>query len=226
MIANPVPGSTRERNDGGYAADSGLDILVPTGTPCVACADGQILYSEPGHTPWLEDTDLSMPGYQGPHSVLLLLDEPFQAHRLTIRYAWYTHLTRVAYSVPDGGATRRVRAGEVIAWSGIGNRVPHLHFGLLSNRSQGAGQFLTDRQVADLVWPRGVQTAPVPPTKHDPAHRLKIFLNEGRTRAFRDGVEVAGAEVRVLRTATGQMHVWIDGDEVKPASVTVDIAHR
>lgn len=226
MILNPIPGSTRERNDGGYPADSGLDILVPVGTPCVACADGELVYSEPGHTPWYEDTNPDIPGLQGPHSILLRLDQPFSAYGLTVRFAWYTHLTRVAYDVPDGGPPRRVRAGELIGWTGIGNRVPHLHFGLLSARTQREGEFLTDRQVADLIWPRPARPRPPAPRQHQALHRSKLFLHDNHARGFADGVEQAGLDVRVRIEPRGQMFVWVNGSQVKARTVSLDVAHE
>lgn len=225
MILNPVPGSTRERNDGGYAADSGLDLLLPAGTPCIACADGELVYSEPGHTPWYEDTNLEIPGLQGPNSILLRLDSPFTYAGLTVRYAWYTHLSRTAYLVPDGSSPRRVSAGEVIGWTGIGNKVPHLHFGLLSNRAQRDGEFLSDREVADLIWPRAVPPVPPPPVT-GALHRAKAFLHDNRARAFSDGAEQATLDIRVRLEPRGQMFVWVNGSQVRARSVDVDVAYE
>lgn len=226
MILNPIPGSTREKNDGGYPADSGLDILVPVGTPCVACADGELVYSEPGHTPWIEDTNLDLPGFQGPSSVLLRLARPFQAHGLKVRYAWYTHLTRVEHQVSDGDSPRPVRAGDVIGWTGIGNRVPHLHFGLLSARSQRQGEFLTDRQVAELVWPAARRPSLPPPERHTPLHRAKLFLHDNKARGFVDGAEQAALDIRVRLEPRGQMFVWINGTQVKARHLAVDVGHE
>jgi hypothetical protein len=45
-LINPVPTSGWNEN-GSYVGDSGLDILVPTNTPCVCAADGVIEYAEP-----------------------------------------------------------------------------------------------------------------------------------------------------------------------------------
>lgn len=222
MILSPIPGSTREKNDGGYAADTGLDLLVPPGTPCIACADGELVYSEAGHTPWIEDTNPDIPGLQGPHSILLRLARPFESGGLLVRFAWYTHLTKVAYAVPDGGLPRPVRAGEILGWTGIGNRVPHLHFGLLSARSQQDGEFLSDRQVADLVWP------PRPPARvrqaqHTPLHRSKLFLHNNLARGFNDGSEQAALDIRVHLEPRGAMFVWVNGSQVKARTITVDV---
>ena len=227
MILNPIPGSTRERNDGGYAADSGLDLLTPPGTPCIAVADGELVYSEAGHTPWVEDTNPDIPGLQGPHSILLRLKQTFSYGGLTVRFAWYTHLTAVEYDVPDGSQTQPVRAGEVIGWTGIGNRGPHLHFGLLSARSQGPGEFLSDRQVADLVWPvSSPRTPSEPPAQHATPHRSKLYLHDNIARGFRDGAEEAALDIRVRLEPRGKMFVWVNGAQVKARSLAVDVGHE
>lgn len=223
-MLSPIPGSTREKNDAGYPADSGLDIAVPVGTACVAVADGVLVYSEPGHTPWVEDTNLAKPGFQYPHSILLKLDKPVELYGKTIRFAWYTHLTSVVHQVPDGG-NRRVKAGEVIAHSGIGNRVPHLHFGLLTARTQREGEFLSDRQVADVIWPRVPLPAPKVQAKHAAQHRTKLFQNERGSRAFQDGSETAALDVHVQRQPDGKLLAWVNGHAVVAHALTLDLAH-
>lgn len=124
----PVPGATAS-NNGAYAADTGLDILVPFGSPVVAAGAGTIIYSEPGHTPWNQPPDTA-------NSILIELDTPFVYQGRQYPYSWYTHLSRLRYSVPDGAGGQRVTQGETIGWTGIGNRVPHLHFGVVWDRPQ------------------------------------------------------------------------------------------
>lgn len=216
-----MPGSTPERNDGGWKGDSGLDVLVPPGSPCIACADGELVYSENGHTPWVEDQDPDAPGFQGPHSILLRLNQPFEAYGRTIRYAYYTHLASVEYHVPDGSRPKAVKAGQVLGTTGIGNRVPHLHFGLLTARSQGPGEYLTDRQVAALVWP----PLPNPSSPPRAQHRSKLFLHDNLARGYSDGVEQGALDIRVRLEPRGKMFIWVNGTQVKGRFLTLDLAH-
>lgn len=187
MIQNPIPTSTRAKNNGGYDADSGLDILVPTGTPCLAVADGRIIYSERGHTPWVNPPDT-------PHSVLLQLDEPFEYRGHKVNFAWYTHLSRLAYSVPDGTEPLVVKAGQVLGWSGVGNKVPHLHLGLISNRAQEEGQTMPFPLVAELIWDME-RNSEAPPAKSP----SKPAEPEGRP------VELLSAEF-VVKDEAGNLH--------------------
>lgn len=124
----PVPGAT-EANNGAYAADTGLDVLTPFGSAVVAAGAGTIVYSEHGHTPWTTPPDT-------PNSILIQLDTPFTYQGRSYPFTWYTHLSRLRYQVPDGQGGQHVAQGETIAWSGIGNRVPHLHFGVVFDRPQ------------------------------------------------------------------------------------------
>lgn len=124
----PVPGATAA-NNGAYSADTGIDILVPFGTPAVAAAAGTILYSEAGHTPWRIPPDTG-------NSLLIQLDTPFVYQGQQYPFIWYTHLSRLRYAVPDGAAGLHVAQGETVGWTGIGNSVPHLHFGVVQDRPQ------------------------------------------------------------------------------------------
>ena len=127
--------------EGGYSGDSGLDILAPEGAPVVAALSGKIVYSERGHTKWNKGKDT-------PNSVLMELDEPFEYAGKMIRYAWYTHLKELEHDIKSGsGKQMRIEAGQKIGSVGYGNQVSHLHFGLLSDRSQRAGTYLKDNQV-------------------------------------------------------------------------------
>jgi murein DD-endopeptidase MepM/ murein hydrolase activator NlpD len=122
----PVPGATA-KNSGAYPADTGLDIIVPVGSPVVAAGSGKIVYSEHGHTPWVNPPDT-------PNSILIRLDTPFVYQGRMYPFTWYTHLSRLRFSVPDDGP--HVAQGETIGWTGTGNRVPHLHFGVVYDRPQ------------------------------------------------------------------------------------------
>lgn len=143
-LAGMVPSQVRN-----YAADTGMDVHVPVGTPVQAVADGTLVYSERGHTPWTTPPDT-------PNSILLKLDRPFAFKGKTWRYAWYTHLGDLAYQVPDGGAGRRVAAGTRLGTTGRGNSVAHLHFGILTDRAQGPGQYLAPDDIVDYYFGSGI----------------------------------------------------------------------
>ena len=143
----PVPGATSSSN-GAYSGDTGLDIVVPVGSPVVAASSGTILYSERGHTPWTTPPDT-------PNSVLIALDRPVPYRGREYGLLWYTHLGRLRFRVADGsGRGSHVSRGELVGWSGIGNRVPHVHMGLVGDRPQTV--FVPPEQLAAwLGWTGG-----------------------------------------------------------------------
>lgn len=198
-IRNPIPGTTRARNDGGYDADTGLDILVPFGTACYAAADGRIVYSEPGHTPWTTPPDT-------PNSVLVELAQPFTYQGYQVNYAWYTHLSSLSQQVPDGSEPVPIRAGDLVGHTGIGNRVPHLHFGLVEDRAQT--HTMPQELIAQLIWD---QAPPVPaPTPPIPGKvRLRFWAHPGANR-LRLPEALAAGDYQLLAAGGDAGGVWID----------------
>ena len=150
-LINPVPDSNWS-NDGGYDADSGLDILVPVGTRCVAAADGVVEYAEVGHTPWWEDTNLATMIFDPPHSIRIRLDTPLIEKGVTYNFIWYTHLYKVDSSILDRSDVP-VKTGDKLGLTGIGNRVPHLHFGVVVDRAQT--RWMKHGDIAELIWGSG-----------------------------------------------------------------------
>lgn len=150
-LINPVPG-TDWSNNGGYDADSGLDIIVPVGTRCVAAADGVIEYAEVGHTPWWEDTNLATIIFDPPHSIRIRLDVPIIHNGENYDFIWYTHLYKVDSAILNQSDIV-IKAGDNIGLSGTGNRVPHLHFGVVQDRSQS--DWMKHYHVAELIWGSG-----------------------------------------------------------------------
>lgn len=188
MLINPVPGTTRA-NNGGYPADSGLDILCPVGTLVVAAADGVLEYAEHGHTPWMEDTDLAKPGIQYPYSIRLRLDTPIVLNGRKYPWLWYTHMTRLAPGIEDADELR-VTAGQPLGYSGIGNTVPHLHFGVIADRQQEIT--MPFQQIAALIWDKqhpdsdpgpGPSPAPAPAARHT----IGVFMHDGQAALQIDG---------------------------------------
>lgn len=172
MIGNPIPATTW-RECGGYDADSGLDIMVATGTACVAAADGVIEYAEHGHTPWGTVENV---GIDTPNSVRLRLAQPIVQDGVTYRWVWYTHLSAIDVSIRDKFEVP-IRAGAPIGRTGVGNKVPHLHFGVLADREQTIT--MPWRQVATLIWGEKNGVAPVPPV-HPPIRRVKMYQHDSK----------------------------------------------
>ena len=150
-LINPVPSSNWD-NNGGYDSDSGLDILVPVGTQCVCAADGIVEYAERGHTPWFEDTNLSTALFDPPHSVRIRLDNPLEVNGASYRFIWYTHLFKVDSSILNKSEVP-IKAGHPVGLTGIGNRVPHLHFGIVFDRRQS--KWVSHKDIAKLIWGSG-----------------------------------------------------------------------
>ncbi len=146
-IHNPIPSATRVHNDGGYDSDSGLDILVPVGTQVLCAADGEIIYAEHGHTPWGTSCNV---GIDTPNSVLVKLKAPLTLDGVEYHYTWYTHLSSLDQHLPDGSTPKPIKVGDKIGKSGIGNQVPHLHFGIVQDRAQTVT--MPQHRVADLIW--------------------------------------------------------------------------
>ena len=155
-LINPVPTSGWNEN-GGYDGDSGLDILVPANTPCVCAADGVIEYAEPGHTPWYEDTYYGNGIFNPPHSVRIRLDEPIELNGETYYFIWYTHLYKVDSSIFNKEEVP-IKAGDPVGRTGIGNRVPHLHFGVIKDRPQNV--CMSHQEIAELIWGSGTTQHP------------------------------------------------------------------
>jgi len=107
-----------------YAGDMGTDIGLPVGVPIVAVGSGVIVYSEEGHTPWDTPPDTAF-------SVKIKLDVPIERDGRLYPYVFYTHLSRLVPRAPGSP----IAAGERIGYSGIGNRVPHLHITFSENLS-------------------------------------------------------------------------------------------
>jgi murein DD-endopeptidase MepM/ murein hydrolase activator NlpD len=158
-----------------YPADSGVDIAVSKGTEVQACANGRILYSEWGHTPWVNPPDT-------PGSILIEFDTPFYHNGKQYYYAWHTHMSELTRIVKDGnGAYPTVTAGGYLGKTGLGNGVPHLHFGILSNRAQNDGDFMPPAELAKLLvgLPDNAEGA-----VYD---SIKVFYHNGKTNVLVNG---------------------------------------
>ena len=128
-----------------YMEDTGMDVACPVGTSIRAVADGVLIYEEFGHTKWGTTDNV---GIDTAFCALLKLDVPQTINGIDYTLVWYCHMSREDFNVPDGGPGRHVKQGEEIGKSGIGNSVPHLHFGILTNRQQAEGDYMPPAEVA------------------------------------------------------------------------------
>jgi hypothetical protein len=138
-----------------YEADSGCDVNMPKGSPVLAFGDGMILYAEGWrgcgnpHTPWVPTDEHPN---DTPGAILQALDKPVLWKGVSYPLAWYCHLSAGFPCLPDGTKPWPVvKAGMMIGYSGIGRSIPHLHFGLLTNRSQGLGEYMAAFEVEALL---------------------------------------------------------------------------
>jgi len=120
-FVNPCPGGKLSP----YAADDGLDIHAPRGTPVYAAKDGVIVYNDPsGHSCW-----------EGPGN---------DAGAIRIRHAdgtetWYAHLSGRNEDLKPG---MTVKAGQMIGNVGTANNVPHLHMSVFYSSGGDDGGFM------------------------------------------------------------------------------------
>ena len=149
FLTNPIPGSDW-RNNGGYDADTGLDINAPIGTPVYNVAPGKLVYAvEGGNRQKHEDSNPEEPGFQVSHSVLVELDQSFEFEGKVVRFVWYTHLTTVPGQI-KGKSGLRLRAGDPIGTVGVAGGSPHLHIGFWEQR--GEVGYLRYDQIARIFW--------------------------------------------------------------------------
>lgn len=91
-----------------FGTREAADLMVPVGTPAVAVTDGVI---GPRIGPLSSDPGSVLAGQR----LYLIAPDGTQFY--------YAHLSRIAVR-----AGERVRAGQVLGYTGVANNVPHLHF--------------------------------------------------------------------------------------------------
>lgn len=173
-----------------YDADSGVDIYTSKGTPVVACDDMYIVYSEPGHTPWDSPPDTA-------NSILGRLVNPVRINNITYYYVWYTHLSRLSRVIPDGSSYNWIaRKGETIGETGIGNLVPHLHFGVLVARGQNPGEYMAPAKLKEYL-DSVVDQSFSGESKFSTPTIIKVFLHDGIAKVYQDGKEIDKASMTI-----------------------------
>jgi len=148
-VVNPIPSQNIATNKGGYAADTGLDILTPIGSRVVSPVSGILEYAEKGHVRQMgQDANPNMPGKQDQHSVRIKLDKPFTFSGKQVNYFYATHLYQLSSSVANKSGIK-INAGDFLGLSGVANDVPHVHVGFVKDREQN--EFLNYQQVRSLL---------------------------------------------------------------------------
>ena len=147
-VVNPTPRTNPSTQPGGYAADTGLDIIGKTGDPIVAPVSGTLEYAERGHVAQMgQDSDPRKPGIQDQHSFRIKLDKPFTYAGKKVNFAYGTHLAELHKGVKDKSGIH-VKAGTLMGTMGVANKVPHLHLGFVEDRAQN--RFLNFREMKNL----------------------------------------------------------------------------
>lgn len=148
-VVNPIPSQNIASNKGGYAADTGLDILTPIGSKVVSSVSGTLEYAEKGHVAQMgQDANPNMPGMQDQHSVRIALDKPFSYKGKTVNFFYATHLYDLAIGVKNKKGIK-ISAGTPLGLSGVANKVPHVHVGYVEDRDQNS--FLNYLEVKSML---------------------------------------------------------------------------
>jgi murein DD-endopeptidase MepM/ murein hydrolase activator NlpD len=154
-VVNPVPSQNIASNKGGYAADTGLDILTPIGSKVVSPVSGILEYAEKGHVRQMgQDANPNMSGMQDQHSVRIKLDNPFKFAGKQVNFFYATHLYQLNSSIANKSGIK-INAGDLLGLSGVANNVPHVHVGFVEDRNQNT--FLNYQQVRSLLSGSPVQ---------------------------------------------------------------------
>lgn len=148
-VVNPVPSQNIATNKGGYAADTGLDILTPIGSKVVSSVSGTLEYAERGHVAQMgQDANPDMPGMQDQHSVRIALDKPFSYKGKIVNFFYATHLYELASGIKNKKDIK-ITAGTPLGLSGVANKVPHTHVGYVADRAQNS--FLNYQEVRSML---------------------------------------------------------------------------
>lgn len=148
-LVNPTPKVNPSTQPGGYAADTGLDIIGKTGDPIVAPLSGTLEYAERGHVAQMgQDSDPTKPGIQDQHSFRIKIDKPFTYAGKKVNFVYGTHLSTLHPGVKDKSGIH-INAGTVMGKMGVANNVPHLHLGFVGDRSQNT--FLNFQEMKKIL---------------------------------------------------------------------------
>ncbi len=195
-VVNPIPSQNIAQNKGGYAADTGLDILTPVGSRVVSPVSGTIEYAEKGHVRQMgQDANPNMPGMQDQHSVRIRLDNPFTFAGKKVNFFYATHLYQLNSAIANKSNVK-ISAGDLLGLSGVANNVPHVHVGFVEDRNQNS--FLNFQQVRSLL-----SGAPIQDSQQSPGNVVPGADN---------GTTVPEADWSKIVAGLGDLYKTFQGD--------------
>ena len=148
-LVNPTPKTNILENKGGYATDTGLDIIGKVGDPIVSPVDGVLEYAERGHTIQMgQDSDPTKPGIQDQLSFRIRLNKPFTFEGKKVNFVYGTHLSTLDPAVANKFGIP-IKAGQKLGTMGYANNLSHLHIGFIEDRAQT--RFLDFKEVRRLL---------------------------------------------------------------------------
>ena len=132
-----------------------IDIMTKFGTPIYAPADGQLQFSEWGHT-------YNQDGDETAYSVVLRLDKPFTVNGTTINAIFLTHMCGIRYRCSNNTCSRHIQKGELLGFAGNasgskGVWAPHLHMTFYTYPSTSTGLYTSPVESLYNLNPKGDQ---------------------------------------------------------------------